>query len=337
MQNRYVGDIGDFGKYGLLRRLCADDLSLGVVWYLVPDEGSDGNGAHVGYLDPTSTNLRRFSYCDPDLYDALGEVVHNGTRSVRRVSERAILPPGTVFYEEPLSFEGMPGIGSAATKSRLDHRSDWVQGALEATQGCDVVFADPDNGLESGTPRHHRKGPKFAYYDELVPYLKRGQSLVIYHHLHRSYSTKQQVRERLAQIHERLGESFALLYKRGSPRVFFVVPSEAHRRVFSERARRPMEGCWGQHFALDGTEEAYSAQGQRDDGNRLYQPERTEGGPAHRFGRHRPQPVRLRPSLQPLRARVRGERFRHLAAQVPQLPGRRSGAFGTVACRFIPP
>jgi hypothetical protein len=261
VQDRYVGDIGDFGKYGLLKALCAHDLSLGVVWCLVPDEGGDGNGAHVGYLIPTLANLHRFRTCDPALYDVLGEIVRDGTRSVQSIREQAILPPGTVFYEEPLSFDGMPGIGSAATKARLDHRSGWVQGALEATQGCDVVFADPDNGLESGTPRHHRKGPKFAYLDELAPYLQRGQSIVVYHHLHRSYPTGEQVRERLAQVSERLGESFALLYKRGSPRVFFVVPSEAHRRMLSERARRLVEGSWGQHFALDGTEGAYSAQG----------------------------------------------------------------------------
>ena len=94
-----------------VRALCADDLSLGVVWYLVPNEGADGNGTHVGYLDPTPANLRRFKTCDPPLYDALGEIVLNGTRSVRSISGRAILPPGTVFYEEPLSFDGTPGIG----------------------------------------------------------------------------------------------------------------------------------------------------------------------------------------------------------------------------------
>lgn len=45
MQNRYVGDVGDFGKYHLLKALCRGDdgkaaLSLGVVWYLVPDENN---------------------------------------------------------------------------------------------------------------------------------------------------------------------------------------------------------------------------------------------------------------------------------------------------------
>ena len=113
------------------------------------------------------------------------------------------------------------------------------------------MFADPDNGLESRTQRHHRKGPKFAYFDELAHCsIQRGQSLVVYHHLHRSYPTREQVRERLVQVGERLGEAFALLYKRGSPRAFFVVPSEAHWRKLSERARRFVEGCWGQHFTI---------------------------------------------------------------------------------------
>ena len=49
MKNSYVGDIGDFGKYGLLRHLCGvtgkgtdgDPLRLGVVWYLNEGQGTD--------------------------------------------------------------------------------------------------------------------------------------------------------------------------------------------------------------------------------------------------------------------------------------------------------
>ena len=43
MQNRYTADLGDFGKYGLLKALCQShgedeerNLRLGVVWYLLP-------------------------------------------------------------------------------------------------------------------------------------------------------------------------------------------------------------------------------------------------------------------------------------------------------------
>ena len=48
VQDRYVGDVGDFGKYGLLRALCGGDLTLGVVWYLYPDEEANNDGDDIG-------------------------------------------------------------------------------------------------------------------------------------------------------------------------------------------------------------------------------------------------------------------------------------------------
>ncbi len=251
MQDRYVGDVGDFGKYGMLKALCGDDLSLGMVWYLYPDEEDNGDGSHVAYLEPTPQNLRRFRDCDPALYDSLGGIVRDGERRVTSIRKRGVLHEGTAFYDAPLSFRGMPAIGPAAKRDRLGHRNAWVQGALEATRGCDVVFADPDNGLATAAVRpHHIRSPKYAFFDELEPYLDRGQSLVVYHHLHFGAPTEAQVRERLVQIGERLGLAFALRYRPGSARAFFVVPSEGHREVLTERAQRlAQHPCWGQHFA----------------------------------------------------------------------------------------
>jgi len=251
-----VGDVGDFGKYGLLRALCADELSLGVVWYLVPDEEGTGDGGHIQYLEPTPQNLRRFRDCDPPLYDTLGEIVRSGRRSVRAVRERGVLPEGTAFCEEILSFVGMPFTGAAARERRLDHRRAWVQGALEAVDGCDIVFADPDNGLEPrGLPRHRKKGPKFAYYDELAPYLERGQSLVIYQTRNRT-TLESQMQERLSEVNERLGKSFALFHRPYAGRSFFVVPSEAHRETLRNRAwRLAQHPCWSKHFTLYGLDD----------------------------------------------------------------------------------
>ena len=43
MKNQYVGDIGDYGKYGLLRFLAGRGIKIGVNWYLTKDdESSDG-------------------------------------------------------------------------------------------------------------------------------------------------------------------------------------------------------------------------------------------------------------------------------------------------------
>lgn len=153
MQNRYVGDIGDFGKYHLLKTLCAGntnelDLSLGVVWYRVPDENHNDDGKHIRYLEQTPTNLARFRSGDSALYDSLSEIIKAGKRDVSLIQELNVLPTNTVFYETPLSYEGMSDNSPAARNERISYRNSWCSKALEATLGCDVIFVDPDNGLE---------------------------------------------------------------------------------------------------------------------------------------------------------------------------------------------
>lgn len=250
MQNRYVGDAGDFGKYGLLRSL-GDGLQLGVVWYLVPNEGHNLDGKFVGYLAPTPANLARFRVCDPNLYDALGDIVDRGERSVDRIRCAAVLPSGTQYFEEELTFSGTPHIGSSARLTRLDRRARWLDRALQATQDANVVFLDPDNGIESRTQRHAGKGPKYVYFDEIQPFLDRGQSVVVYHHTDRTMPVPAQGLYRQAQLRDQLrghaGIS-ALLYRRGSARLFFVVAASAHAELLEDRVGSFVRGSWAQHF-----------------------------------------------------------------------------------------
>ena len=45
MQNRYSGDIGDYSKFVLLRKLfAADSHRIGLVCYLYPDESHTNDG-----------------------------------------------------------------------------------------------------------------------------------------------------------------------------------------------------------------------------------------------------------------------------------------------------
>lgn len=258
MQNRYVSDLGDFGKYGLLRALCrsndssSPELSLGVVWYLVPDESHNADGKFIRYLDHSPKNDRQFRQCDPELYDALVDIIHKKARNVSSIRKCNIMPPGTVFYEEHLYFDGTPANSPGARRKRTAYRNGWVQDALSATKDCDIIFIDPDNGLEAGTKRYQKLGPKYVFFDELEPYCKREQSLIIYHHTSRRGTAEEQVREHLAQIDERLNSSstFALLYHRGSSRAFLVVPSEKHKTILTEKVEQFMQGPWSQHFTV---------------------------------------------------------------------------------------
>lgn len=43
MQDKYVGDIGDYGKLTLLRRIAESGLRLGVVWCVVDDLDEKNN------------------------------------------------------------------------------------------------------------------------------------------------------------------------------------------------------------------------------------------------------------------------------------------------------
>ena len=78
MQNRYSGDIGDFSKLGLLRALLPSGLTIGINWYLVPDETHNSDGRHVKYLEKDT-----FMYCDRELWKELGQIVHTGKRNVK--------------------------------------------------------------------------------------------------------------------------------------------------------------------------------------------------------------------------------------------------------------
>ena len=55
VKNQYVGDIGDYGKYALLRALSCR-YSIGVNWYLTPDDDRS-DGKFTDYLTHEADTL----------------------------------------------------------------------------------------------------------------------------------------------------------------------------------------------------------------------------------------------------------------------------------------
>lgn len=263
MQNRYVGDVGDFGKYGLLRHLTGQretppsdlDLSLGVVWYLYPDESHNADGKYTGYLNDTPANHSRFRACDPDLYDTMRLLVKAGCRNILAVQRSRTLPSDTLYYEPSLSFpRQMP------RSDREAARANWFAGSLDATADADMIFVDPDNslsdpanGISASIDPLRKTGPKYVFIADLLRFFERGQSLIVYHHLGRRGTAVQQA----VRVAESLKASLdlpdlprSLLYHRGSSRAYFIVPQERHKHTLETRLSDLFRSPWDSHFKL---------------------------------------------------------------------------------------
>lgn len=169
MQDRYAGDVGDFVKLGLLRAI-SSGRKLGVAWYRYPDETHNGDGRHVDYLLDRSGKVAQL---DPDLFDHLNSVVR-AERSIR-----SLLP---ILGDVKSSNEALD-IANVPVMKRRTWRAAWFDRVLDDLRGCDLIFADPDNGITDDDDR--RKGR--ATFGKQIPLseviqLSEGRTAVIYHH-----------------------------------------------------------------------------------------------------------------------------------------------------------
>ena len=252
MQDRYAGNVGDFGKYGLLRRLCGPDkhglaLRLGVLWYRFED-ATPGDGRYVSYLEPP--RAQEFRSCDPELFRQMRSIVR-GERSIAAVETSGALPPGTAFFGQQLAFRR-----NEPRTSRASKRREWLEAGLRAVAHADLVFADPDIGLEiPSVGRLRAKGPKYVYYDDLRECWARGQSLVVYQHIARNRSAEEQIAARLTALHrqsEGAKGTLTLRWRRYTSSVYFVIPAADHAERLAARCRALLASPWGRHFTSYG-------------------------------------------------------------------------------------
>ncbi len=258
MQDKYVGDIGDFGKYGLLRVLtqglagCVDgkpsglgdgerQLRLGVIWhYVAVRRQLPPLGLAFKYiLDPNALE-RDLIQCDPELYDILSGLIGNNRRSVGAVEQSAALPKDTVYFRDPVNNPAMP-------------REVWFQRAIDAVRNCDVVFLDPDNGLADDNGNPNGINPEHATYQEAAKLWEPGKSLVIYQHLDRT-PAEELIGFHAANLRRQLGISgppgsiIALRFHRRFARVFFVIPNltdPSAAQLLRARVQAFLDCGWG--------------------------------------------------------------------------------------------
>ena len=260
MQDRFVGDIGDFGKYGLLRALTGlwdwelggplpehKRLSLGVVW-CVPDEQTiadtpEGHGQNVGYLFNAKVKPQ-FQKCDPDLFNAMKNTVCN-TRNLREIEKNQILGPDTIFYDAPIP---------------RDTRKQWLDDAVIHTSKAKIIFLDPDVGVADPekdrapkqTSYRRKDASQYVFLSDIIAFTQ-GKIVIIYQSFGRSTYHDQmakwsmQLRNAFPQV-----SPIMLNFKAHHPRAFIILPAARHAKKIDARLAKMLKGPWGQHFTPGG-------------------------------------------------------------------------------------
>lgn len=237
MQDRYVGDIGDFGKIGLLKALQAQGLSIGVNWYRVEpmdtERKADGSYKQEDgkYLIP-----EKLQACDTSLAEKLTKIAKSDHRSIRSLEQGDFIS-GARYFSEPVTVAG---------------REEWHKKALDLLKGLDIVFVDPDNGmLVKSVGKRSVKSIKYTFYEEVADYIGQKQSVLIYNH-----RSRKQEGAYFRELCEKLGKItgvpesriLKITFPRCSIRDYLAVPaSDVHygkiRAAFSDMEK----GVWGQN------------------------------------------------------------------------------------------
>ena len=240
MQDRYAGDIGDFGKFGLLKALQAQGLTIGVNWYWVPTPESELNpDGSYKQKDGKHPIPKKYRECDEGLAAKLTEIADpdNQDRSVHAL-ENANLVPGAVYFREQVP---------------IFDREDWQHRAMETLKDADVVFLDPDNGLlVKSVKKESDRSVKYVYYEEVCNYLNQAhpQSVLVYNHRCRKPKDVY-FREICGKLHNEtdIPESriLKITFPRYSIRDYFAVcATEEHYLKIKAAFDEMVQGVWGQ-------------------------------------------------------------------------------------------
>ncbi len=239
MQDRYAGDVGDYGKIGLLRCLGKQGFNIGINWYLVPTLDAEKNAdGTVKQDDGKHLIPEDIKKCDPKLAKTLTGIACSQNRSVSAL-QNADLVPGAVYYDELLA---------------VDTRAEWHKKALEKFRDSDLVFLDPDNGmLVKSVGKKSARSVKYAFYEEIKDYIDNGKSVLVYNHR----SRKPEV-EYFDEIEDNLQERVKvykysiqeITFPKGTIRDYFAIPAcKEHYWMFCYALDDMKNSKWGQHGA----------------------------------------------------------------------------------------
>ena len=175
MKDKYFGDKHDFRKYVLLSFLqeCTG-YTIAINWMRTKFEANPDNA------DGNKRNYKSWSNNNERIYKILQQSkVQNDSRSVEDFQALNILPDNTLLWSTYV-----PDRDNAASKNKLKElRKKWYADFLSFSKKANMIFFDPDNGIEvKSAPKGTKESYKYLYCDEIKDVFLRGQDILIYQH-----------------------------------------------------------------------------------------------------------------------------------------------------------
>lgn len=226
MKNQYFGDINDYCKYGLLRALqSTSDCNFLVVWMLTPDDNSRDGGLRSHLQFP-----EKWEHFDRDLYAGLSALLPSGSAPRVSLLESSNLLPRTSYY-------------AATVPDVRDQRDVWSRRMLGAASGADVVFVDPDTGIETARTCIGRKGSsKYVARKELQELWDSGCSLVIYQHFRRYMPRCAFAAQKVEELRQLIGAGFTEALS--TPHALFLLAARPELEASFCKAISHLETRW---------------------------------------------------------------------------------------------
>ena len=231
MKNQYFGDINDYRKYGLIRVLSNKGAIRTMVCWMLTENDSRTDGKHVSYLQKTDS----WRMYDPELYGFLQDCLIKNNRNVKNIEKTSFLPSSKYY-------------STIVTDSR-EQREKYFSGLHALARNCDIVFFDPDNGIEVKSIKYGAKNScKYVYWKELKASFEAGQSLLVYQHFprmeHRKYISM--IAERIqSELHVQTVVAMATAHV-----VYFLVPQDHRVKYFQQRVE-VLQSVWGERFGIE--------------------------------------------------------------------------------------
>lgn len=225
MKNQYVADVGDYGKYSLLRFFANKGVKVGINWYLTEDDGST-DGKHITYLDIEEN--RRY---DPVIFDGMSKLINNDKRNVYDV-EALNLIPGAVYYKKVLSTTSIPWDKRSAVRGKWHHE------AMKVLSNAGLIFVDPDNGTIGKKSATSKNAEKYTLLNEIEDYYRKEKNVVYY--CQKARRSPDKWNEKKTEMLRVLPDAriYTLTFHRGTQRsyIFVVHPESAERyeRIIDE-------------------------------------------------------------------------------------------------------